>query len=146
MFVTCSHTNKVSYKVYRHVYSQPQYRWCVCFWPVEFASGRLGASHLYGDSESGLEDGAERITCPCHLRDSLGPSNSSARFFTGQKLTTFTKFRTHNPNGLLASVRKQEGKQNFHTGVKLVFYTSLFTLNTAACIFKIQYHTVFQDL
>lgn len=34
----------------------PQYRWCVSFWQVEFASGRLGVSYLHGDSESGLED------------------------------------------------------------------------------------------
>ena len=129
-----------------HVYNQPQYRRCVSFWPVEFASGRLGASHLYRDSESGLEDEAKRINCPCHLRDSLGPSTSSIRFFTGQKLTTFTKFRKHDPNGLLASVSKQEAKQNFHTCVKLLFHILLFTLNTAAFISKIQYRTVFQDL
>jgi hypothetical protein len=34
-----------------------QCRSFVSFWPVEFSSGRLGASPLYSDGDSGLADG-----------------------------------------------------------------------------------------
>jgi hypothetical protein len=39
----------------------------VRFWPVKFSSGRLGASLLYSDSDSGLADEAKLIYSHCHL-------------------------------------------------------------------------------
>jgi len=52
---------------------------------MEFSCRRLGASHLHGDSDSGLAD--EESTYPPldYVGIELGSPASSARFFTGQK-------------------------------------------------------------
>jgi hypothetical protein len=50
-------------------------------------SRRLGASHLYSNSNSGLANGPEHTPRPGHITYTAGSSASSALFFTGQKPT-----------------------------------------------------------
>jgi len=64
-----------------------RYRSFVNFWPLKFSSGRVGASHLYNYSGSGLED-ETKTPCPWHLTFGLGPSASPDCVFVGQKLTS----------------------------------------------------------
>jgi hypothetical protein len=51
---------------------------------VKFSSGKLGASHNNEDSDSWLADKTRRMSCPCHLKQRVGPSASSARYFADQ--------------------------------------------------------------
>lgn len=53
---------------------------------MKFSSWRLGASHLYGDSNSGLAEGTKQVPSYCSHQYRVGSSASSARFFTGEKL------------------------------------------------------------
>jgi hypothetical protein len=53
-----------------------------------FSSGRLGASHWWSDSDSGLAaDETKQIPSPRHCTYRVGPFASFAVFFTVQKLT-----------------------------------------------------------
>jgi hypothetical protein len=64
-----------------------RYRSFVNFWPIKFSSGRVGTSHLYNYSDSGLED-ETKVPCPRHLTYRLGPSASPNWVFMSQKLSS----------------------------------------------------------
>lgn len=63
------------------------YRTFVSFWPVEFASGRLEASHWHGKSDSWLADETKQMCCSWGPTYTVGPPASCCILFTGQRLT-----------------------------------------------------------
>jgi hypothetical protein len=63
------------------------YRKFVSYWPVDFACGRLGTSHWYGNSDSWLADETKQMHCSWEPMYTVGPSASCCILFTGQKLT-----------------------------------------------------------
>jgi hypothetical protein len=68
----------------------------VSSWAVEFSCGRLRASHWYtSDSGCGLADLPKQRLRPCLFTCRLGPSASSARVLTGQKLTNGVYFMVY---------------------------------------------------
>jgi hypothetical protein len=63
------------------------YRSRVSFWPMEFSSGRLGASHRYSSGDSGLADETKQIPSPRYRMYRIGPFASCAVFFAVLELT-----------------------------------------------------------
>lgn len=68
-------------------YMHLTYRTFVSFWPVEFASERLGSSHWHGKSDSWLADETKQMRCSWKPTYTVGPSASCSILFTGQMLT-----------------------------------------------------------
>ena len=68
----------------------------IIFWPVKISSGRLGASSLCNDSDSGLTDLTHYLLCreygcpPAQLRSSPGSRGSTVRFRQFRKETRST--------------------------------------------------------
>lgn len=55
------------------------------FWPVEFSSGRLGASYCHGDGVNGLARQTGQIPRPCHLLCTVGPSARASGILITEK-------------------------------------------------------------
>ena len=65
--------------------SETLYRSFDSFWLIKFSSGSQQASHLQTDRDGGLVD-VTKLPPLATLTHRVGPSASTATFFTGQKL------------------------------------------------------------